>query len=96
MHWVPKSRQEIKSLLRKILFTSGMEDFYIEKKRQTFQRYSIEFKKQVIKEYLEGQSRNTLSKTYNIPKGNISSWVHKVHLQATIAPKKECIGLKVP
>ena len=58
------------------------------KKVQTFQRYSLEFKEKVIKEYLEGQSKNSLSKTYNIPKGTVSTWVHKVHVQGTIAPKK--------
>jgi len=37
------------------------------KKGQTFQSYSLEFKGKVVKEYLEEQSKNTLSKTYNIP-----------------------------
>ena len=56
------------------------------KKGQTFQRYSLEFKEKVVKEYLEGQSKNSLSKTYNI---TVSIWVHKVHVQGSIAPKKE-------
>jgi len=66
------------------------------KKGQTFQRYSLEFKQKVIKEHLEGQSKNILSKTYNISKGTVSTWVHKVHVQGTIAPKKEVVRLKVP
>jgi len=65
-----------------------MEDFYMAKKEQTFQSYSLEFKEKVVKEHLEGQSQNTLSKTYNIPKGTVSTWVQKVHVQGTIAPKK--------
>ena len=73
-----------------------MEDFYMAMKGQTFQRYSLEFKEKVVKEYLEGHSKNALSKTYNIPKRTFSTWVHKVHVQGTSAPKKEGVWLKVP
>jgi transposase-like protein len=72
----------------KILYTSGMEDFYMAKKGQTFQSYSLEIKEKMVKDYLEGQSKSSLSKIYNIPKGTLSTWVHKVHVQGTIGPKK--------
>jgi transposase len=65
-----------------------MEDFSMAKKGQTFQTYSLELKEKVVKEYQEGQSKSSLSKTYNIPKGTVATWVHKVHVQGTIAPKK--------
>jgi transposase-like protein len=50
-----------------------MEDFYIPKKGQTFQKHSLEFKEQIIKEYQEGRSQNKLASTYNIPEGNVAT-----------------------
>jgi transposase-like protein len=73
-----------------------MEDFYMAKNGQTFQRYSLEFKEKVVKEHLEGQSKNSLSKTYNIPMGTVSNWVHKVYVQGTIVPEKRGHPAQVP
>lgn len=73
-----------------------MEDFSMAKKGQTFQRYSLEFKEQIIKEYQEGQSKNRLAKTYNIPKGTISTWVYKMKERGTLAPQKKGRPLQGP
>ena len=72
-----------------------MEDFYMANKGQTFQTYSLEFKEKFIKEYQEGQSKSTLSKTYNIPKRTVSTWVNKAQVLGTIAPKKKVDQFKV-
>lgn len=43
-------------------------------KGQTFKRYDLAFKKQVLKEYKAGASQRYLSEKYNIPEGTIVSW----------------------
>lgn len=39
--------------------------------------YNEEFKKQLVKEYIQGKSYSTLEKEYGIAKSTLSGWVKK-------------------
>lgn len=44
------------------------------KKGQTFKKYDLAFKKEVLKAYRAGYSQRYLSKKYDVPEGTIVSW----------------------
>lgn len=44
------------------------------KKGQTFRRYELAFKQQVLQEYKQGFSYRYLAKKYDIPEGTIITW----------------------
>lgn len=48
--------------------------FIMASKGQKFNKYTLEFKKQVLSEYKAGYSAAYLGKKYNIPQGTIETW----------------------
>ncbi len=58
------------------------------KKGQKFNKYTLEFKKEVIEKYFEGKGAITLGKEYDIPYKTINTWIQKYRIEGTIEPKK--------
>jgi len=56
-------------------------------------RYDVEFKKEVVHEYLSGKTLNDLFTTYDISKSTISGWIKKYseECQYTQPQNKETI-----
>lgn len=44
------------------------------KKGQTFKKYDLAFKEQILNEYKAGKTRSYLSQKYGVPSGTIISW----------------------
>ena len=44
------------------------------KKGQTFKKYDLAFKQKILMAHREGYSISYLAKTYEVPKGTITSW----------------------
>lgn len=40
--------------------------------------YDIDFKKELVKEYLDGKSLNNLYQTYGVAKSTIAGWIKKI------------------
>jgi transposase-like protein len=66
------------------------EEKFMASKGQKFQKYSEEFKAEVIKAKVElGKSYKYLSQKYGIPKGTINTWVHQYHQNNNIIIAKK-------